>query len=262
MTWLYELGLQQFLVFTLVLTRVSGLVATAPIYGSGEVPPQIRVLLAFALSLVVAPSQIGAAVPFPETLLNWLVLAGGELLVGAALGLGVQILFQAGQVAGQLISQVSGMSLADVFNPSLDSTVPLFSQLLYLFTLAIFLLIGGHRLVMAGLLGTFDSIPLASGAIPLSLAETFTGLVASSMELGLRAAAPATTALLLATVILGLISRTLPQLNIMVVGFGINALVTLGTLSISLGAIAWIFQVQVEPFIAELIEALGAGAGD
>ena len=241
--------LNQFLLFTLVLTRVSGLTMTAPVYGSGEVPARIRAFLAFALSLVITPTQLGAAVAFPANLVEYLVLIGGELLIGLTLGLGVQVLFVSAQVAGQLISQVSGVSLADVFNPALETEVPLFSQLLYVFTLTIFLVMGGHRLAMSGLLGTFASVPLGSGLIPASLAETFTTLLAQSVELGLRIAAPATTALLIATVVLGLIGRTLPQLNIMVLGFGINALATLAALSLSLGAIAWAFQQEIEPFL-------------
>jgi flagellar biosynthetic protein FliR len=188
-----------------------------------------------------------------------LTLVAGELLVGLTLGLGVQMMFVAAQVAGQLISQVSGVSLADVFNPALETEVPLFSHLLHLFTLAIFLTLGGHRLAMSGLLATFHELPLASGLVPTSLAETFTTLLAQAVELGVRIAAPTTTALVLATLVLGLISRTLPQLNIMAVGFGLNAISTLLVLSISLGAIAWAFGEQIEPFVEAIAQEWRAG---
>jgi len=86
--------------------------------------------------------------------------------------------------------------------------------------------------------------------------EAMTSLLTQSFVLGVRAAAPAMVALLLATLVLGLVSRTLPQLNVMALGFGFNVLATLGALSISLGAAAWAFQDQVEPVLETVLDAL------
>lgn len=259
MSWLYAYGTNAFLVFTLVLARLSGLMMTAPVYGSMEVPVRVRALLVLALSLLVLPSQLVHQAE-AATIVDYGVLVCGELAIGLVLGLGVQILFLAPQVAGQLVSQMSGIALADVFNPSLDSEVPVFSQLLYLFSLALFLIIGGHRLVMAGLLETFAVIPPGQASLLATFSESFITLVAQSLELGLRAGAPTITALLLATLIMGLISRTVPQLNVMSLGFGISAAMTLVVLSLSLGGIAWALEGQVEPFVEALVESVMAGA--
>jgi flagellar biosynthetic protein FliR len=259
MQWLYAYGTNAFIVFTLVLSRLSGLMMTAPIYGSMEVPIRVRAMLVLALSLLVAPSQISQTAE-AATLIDYGVLAVGELAIGLVLGLGVQILFLAPQVAGQLVSQMSGIALADVFNPTLDSEIPVFSQLLYLFSLAIFMIIGGHRLVMAGLLETFDRIPPGQASLWTTFSDSFSTLVAQSLELGLRAAAPTVMALLLATLVMGLISRTVPQLNVMSLGFGVSAITTLVVLSASLGGIAWALEGQVEPFIENLVESVMEGA--
>lgn len=256
MHWLNSIPLQPLLVFTLVLARVSGLVSTAPIYGTAETPPRVRALLAFTLALLMMPTQWNAGGPLPETLIDLLIVVAGELMIGLTLGLGVSILFSAAQLAGQVISQVSGMSLADVFDPTFDENVPLFSELLRLFTLAIFLGMGGHRLVMAGLLDTFAAIPPGQAGVSDSLAECLSALVSESLALGIRIAAPVTTALLLAALVLGLIGRTVPQLNIIALGFGLNVIVTLLTLALSLTGIAWVFQDQVEPFLAQLIDGV------
>ena len=164
----------------------------------------------------------------PRTILNYLVLIGGEVLIGLTLGVGVLILFSGVQLAGQVIAQMSGLSLADVFNPGFDTSVPLISQFLYMFALAIYVISGGHRILMAGLLGTFSSIPPGAAGLSTSIVDAMSVLVTESFTLGVRAAAPATVALLLATLVMGLISRTLPQLNILAVGFGLNAMVTFG----------------------------------
>lgn len=258
MDWLVQLDVGKFLLFTLVLCRTSGLVMTAPIYGDQDVPMQVRALLAFALAVLIAPTQWDVSIPYPGTILNYLVFVGGELLIGLALGLGITILFSGINLAGNVVGQVSGLMLADVFDPTSGASVPLFSRLLFLVTMAVFVCIGGHRIVMAGLLDTFHSIPVGSGAPAGSLAETFVLLLSQSFALGLRAGMPVATALLLSTLVMGLISRTMPQLNILIVGFGLNSMLAFGALALSMGAAAWVFQQQLEPAVETLLEALHA----
>lgn len=258
MSWPSEFTLNQFVVFTLVLTRVSGLVVLAPLYGGSETPPQFRALLALALAVLVAPLPWAAA-PVPASLVEYVVMIGGELLIGLTLGFGVMLLFSGMQLAGQIIGLTSGMTLAEAFNPGFDTSIPILSQLLYLLALAIFVVIGGHRMLMEGLLGTFAAIPPGAAGLPEPLGEALVTLLSQSFALGIRAAAPATVALLLATLVMGLVSRTLPQLNVLALGFGMNSLVALGALALSLGGVAWAFEEQVAPALETLLDALGAG---
>ncbi len=219
---------------------------------------QVRGLLAFALTMVIAPTQWAVTVAWPRSLADYVVALGGELLIGLVLGLGVMILFTGIQMAGEAIGRISGTMLADVFDPTSGTSVPLFSHLLFYVALAVFVCIGGHRMVMAGLLDTFQNIPPGQAGLPNSLLETFVTLVAQSFSLGLRAAAPVITALLLANLVLGLIARTLPQLNILAVGFGLSSMLAFGALVLSLGAAVWVFQQQIEPVIETLTETLRA----
>jgi flagellar biosynthetic protein FliR len=151
---------------------------------------------------------------------------------------------------------MSGLQMADVYNPGFDSNVSVFSQLLFYVALGVFVIIDGHRRVMGALLDTFAWLPPGGSGMPATVTETLTTLVAQSFVLGVRAAAPAMAALLLATLVLGLISRTLPQLNVMTLGFGFNSLITLGAICLSMGTVAWTFQDQVEPVLTSLLEAL------
>ena len=245
-----------FILFSLVFARVGGLTMTAPIYGAGEVPLQVRVLLAAALALLIAPLQWhGTAVQLGGPA-NYLVLLGCEAAIGACLGLGVLILIHGMTLAGGLIGQTSGLGIAEVFDPSLDENIPQFSRLMFLVGVTVFLCIGGHRMVMAGLLDTFRTIPPGKGVLPASLADGFTTLVSLSFSLAIRVAAPAVTALLLATLLLELIGRTLPQLNVLALGFGLNALLAFAALALSLGVAAWAFQDQIQPAMEAIFDAL------
>jgi flagellar biosynthetic protein FliR len=232
----------RFTVFTLVLARTGALIMTAPIFGTLALPRQVRAFLAVTITLLVMPIQVGASLPPVANLPEFARLIASEVLVGLLLGLGVTILFSGIQVAGQIVSQMSGLSLADVFNPGFDEDVSIFSQLFYFLTLAVFVSIGGHRIVMGALLDTFAFAPPGHAALGTEFVDVLTNVAAQSFALGIRAAAPLLVALLLATLVLGLISRTLPQINVIAVGFGVNSLLTLGMLFLTLGIVAWTFQ--------------------
>jgi len=247
-------GGARFIVFTLVLVRTSGLVITAPIFGGNQLPSQIRVLLALALAVLIAPTQVGVVPQVAGNLPAYLVAVTCETLIGLVLGLGIQIVQSGMLLAGQIVGQLSGLSMAEVLDPTSGDDVPLLSQLLNMLALAVFCTIGGHRLVMAGLLETFAALPPGSMLSGSSLVDTTLTLAMQSCELGIRAAAPAAVALLVTNVALGFISRTLPQLNVISFGFGVGVVVMLMALSATLGSIAWVAQEYFE-------EALGTMRG-
>jgi len=239
----------QFLLFTFVLTRVSGLFMTLPVFGAQSVPMQFRAFAAITIALLITPSFWATATPEPGNLISLAVLLGRELVLGLALGLSVNVLFSGMQLAGQLIAQVSGLSLSDVYSPSLDSNVPVFAQLLDATTLAVFVAIGGHRQVIDALLDTFRDMPPGQADFAPTIVDALTAILSNSFLTGIRASAPVMVSLLLAVLIVGLISRTLPQLNSINLGFSFNTLILLGTLAFSLGSAVWIFQNETKEAI-------------
>ena len=172
----------------------------------------------------------------PANLVEGGLAVGVEVLIGLALGLGTARLIAGAQLAGQLIAQLSGLSLAEVFDPNQGSETPLLAQLLGMFGVAVYLLIGGHRWLIAGLLDSFQALPIGGASLPAAVPHVLVSLVSESFSLGLRIAVPAVLALLLASIVLGLISRTITQLNIMSLGFGLNVVVALVALAMSLGS--------------------------
>ncbi len=250
----------------LVLARIGALVATAPIFGTRAAPFQARALLAIMLTLVVTPLETSAA---PADVTHLLVFGHyvlNETLLGLLLGLGIMILLSGVQLTGQIVSQLGGTALADSFDPNIDDNTSVFSQFLYFLTLAMFVLLDGHRLLAEAVLDTYTWLPPGKAMLGGSYVTALTALLGQSFLLGVRAAAPAMAALLLATLVLGLIGRTLPQINILVVGFSVNALLTVGCLAASLGAIAWAFPQQTTTAIDMLRDAVRmaarAGAGE
>ena len=244
----------QSLTFLLVLARIGGLVATAPIFGTRSVPKKVRFVLAGALALIVTPTQCGSVAS--QKLADFALLLGGELFLGVCLGLGIVILFSGVQLAGGLIGRMGGLMLADVLDPNSNENVPMFSQLMLYVTLAAFLCVGGHRIVIAALLNSYEAVPIGSVLSPESVSAVFVSLVQQSFLLGIQAAIPVVSALLLSTLVLGLIGRAVPQLNILAVGFGLNSMLSLAALSLTLGSTVWMFQDQIEPAMQAVLDAL------
>jgi flagellar biosynthetic protein FliR len=242
--------------FMLVMARVGGMFVTTPMFSSLEVPNMVRVWLVVTISSVITPLQFGRLASNPDTLVNLVLLVGGEILIGMILGMGVMILISGIQLTGQIIGQLSGMSLADVFNPMFDAEMPLFSNMLSMLMLAIFIIIGGHRHVIGALLHTFETIHIGAGGNLNSAGEMLVTMLNESALLGIRVSAPSMTALILANVLLGLIGRSMPQLNIMTLGFGVNSLIAMATLSLSLVTVSEMFQDELPYSLQRSVESL------
>src|SRR5438105_9212910 len=176
MAWLEAFYLTPFFAFAFVLARVSGLVMTAPTFTGSYIPRQVRVFLSVGIALVLMPTQWNARFDTPTNLGDFAILMAGELLIGMVLGLGIAILISGLQLAGQVIAQMSGMALADVLNPGSETELPIFSSMLYMVTLAVFVVIGGHRALIDALMSTFAALPIGHGAATGSLGETVSTL--------------------------------------------------------------------------------------
>ncbi len=255
---LVELALSQLplCTFLLVAARVAGLSLGAPILSGVQVPMTTRVLLTLALALVLTPTQLATPVTAPPQLVELAVMAAGEVLVGFAMGLGATVVIAGLQMAGAVIAQMSGLSLAEAFDPDSGAATPVLSQFLTIFAIVVFVLCGGHRLLVEGLLQSFVAMPLGTATVDFDLVSALVTLVGEGFGLALRVAAPGIAAVLIATVGMAMLSRTLPQLNVMTLGFGVNVLAALGGLWLSLGGIAWLMHDQLQSALELLLDNL------
>lgn len=249
---------QQLLVFLLVLTRVSALIMIAPIFGPRHAPLQARIFLILTLSAIVSPLHGSTWFEAPTNLIAFGIILAREAALGLALGLAILIFFSGMQLSGTIIGQMSGLQLAEVFDPNFDASVPVFGQFLDLVALGVFVALSGHRRVIAALLDTFRWRPPGRDDFPVSLVETLASVLTESFIIGIRAAAPVMIALMLSILILGLISRTVPQLNVFVVGFNLNAMLVLATLAFSLATISVVVEQRADAILESVREAIAA----
>ena len=256
MDWINLFDREKFILFTLILTRLSGMIMIAPFFSNRNVPMQYRALFTFALAMLVAPVHWHIALAAPETTLDYLIVIGSEFFVGLILGLGMMIFFSGIQLGGLLVGRIGGMMIAASLDPQLGEQVPIFGRFYSLVATAIFVCIGGHRLLMAALLETFNTIPVGGAGMPVGATESLMTVLQQSFELGVRATFPVITALLLSTFVLGLIGRAVPQINILIVGFGLNAMLTYAMVALTIGTAVFVFEEQIASTITTLMPHL------
>ena len=242
--------------FLLVLARVAGLIIFAPFFGSSAIPVRLRIALAVVLAVALFGLVAGTFTP-PADIGHFVTALLGELVVGLILGLGAALIFVGVRLAGLLIGQQIGISLADVFDPTFEGQSSILGRLFFMLTLVLFLLLGGHRVLIAALLGSFSSVQPGSFDFTLVPAGGLAALLSQAYLLAIRFAAPALVAVFLATVSLSFIARTIPQLNVISVGFPVQISTATLVMIISLGSVCLIFQTS----LAGALESVGRLVG-
>jgi flagellar biosynthetic protein FliR len=255
MDWWHLIDTSRVVVFVLVLTRVSGLVIMAPVMHTTDAPMQFRALLAFAFTLTIMPSQWFVEVVEPCTLLAFVIMIAAELLIGLAMGLGLYILFVCIGLAGELVGHVGGLYAAQIFDPGSGEQIPLMSRAYQWLAITVFALIGGLTVLVTSLLDTFVTIPVGTIGFNPDVVFSLVVILNMSFNLALQIAAPVLVAALISLFVMGLLSKTLPQFNLMSVGFGINSMIMFAVMGLTIGLGMWAFQSE----LGKIFEVLFAG---
>ncbi len=198
-------------------------------------PLLARVLVALALACVIALPFAQQAVGAPADLATLLQALLRETLVGATLGLGILMAFAGFALAGRLVDVQIGFGLAQVFDPLTRARVPVLSSAFGLLAAVFFFLVDGHHAVLRGVAYSVERFPVGQGWQFTTAAEPLAREAAALFALGFALAAPVVLALLLVDFVLGVLSRNLPQLNMLVLGVPVKILAGLLALSVWAG---------------------------
>ena len=223
--------------FLFVLGRVIGLVVAVSHGIPIAVPMQVRAAASVVLALALAPV---VTAPGPDTLTALGVGLLGEVLTGLGLGLGVGLLFVGLQLAGALIGQITGLSLVETGDANEASRIPLLSHWFALLGVLLFLTLGGHRVLVEGLLESCRLISPGSGLAGQTILETALALLQASYLLALRVAAPTIITVVVCSVAVALLGRAAPALDLLATAAGGKVWLGLAATLLSCGTVAWL----------------------
>jgi len=214
--------LGEFKVFLLVLVRVASLLFMMPVFSGRAVPNTIKVLMAMVLALMLTPMVPFKPSEFPSQPLALVILIVSEVFIGASLALIMQLIFVGVQIAGQMIGFQMGFSVASVMDPNTGVQSVLMAQLSYLIALMIFLAINGHYYFIKVLFESYKLLPPGHFVATTTLYDIVMQCAEKMFILGVKLMAPVMTVLLLAQVALGILAKTVPQVNLLIISFSLT----------------------------------------
>ena len=206
-----------------------------PVFGDGRVPAQVRILLAFVISLLIAPMMKGMPALDPLSA-GMMVLTLEQLLFGLLFGLCIQMLFMVMTMAGQILSMQMGLAMAVMNDPSNGDTAPIVSQIMLVFCSLLFLGLNGHLVTLDVLVQSLRTWPPGTSLYVLDLKGVI-GLFGWSIGAALILTLPAVVAMLMVNLTFGVLNRTAPSLNIFSLGFPMTLLLGLLTMAISISGV-------------------------
>lgn len=223
--------------------RIFGLMIVDPFYSNRSIPVRVRIGLSILLAVLVAPSmQDLPSVPVVSP--QGMLILAKELLIGAAIGFVVRLLFSSLEMAGHLAGLQMGLGFATFYDPQHSTNVPIIAQLMSLLMLLVFLAFNGHLIMLRALFDSFVQLPIEAapaGASGFLLVAQFGEII---FRVGLMLSLPVLAALLVTNLAIGVMTRAAPQLNVFAIGFPIT---------LAIGAVALYLLL---PFLLPHIDAL------
>ncbi|GAF24293.1 flagellar biosynthesis protein FliR [Bacillus sp. JCM 19047] len=247
-----DVFIQLYPTFLLVFVRIASFFLVLPLYNYRTIPLPFKVGIASIVALLLVMS-----VDFPTVSIDatYAILLIKEALVGLLTGLVAMMLLYAVQIAGGLIDFHMGFMLANVVDPQTGAQSPLTGSYLYVFALLYLLIIDGHHLLLDGAVYSFEFVPIDQLFLPLAqgtIVEQVAMLMGFLFAFGVSMAFPVVGSLFLVDIALGIVSRTVPQMNVFVVGMPIKLMAGLIILFIYIG----VFFMSMNYLFKEMILAM------
>jgi flagellar biosynthetic protein FliR len=211
--------------FTLLLFRVSGLFITSPIFGRNIILSHVKIALCAALTYLFFTAAPPAAAIEYRTLIGYFLLAAKELLLGIALAFVTNIFFSLVFVSGHMIDMQIGLGMANVYDPQNASQIPMLGNLLNIILLVVFIGVDGHMRLVEIVYLTLARLPVGSLSVSPGLGAAALEVFIRGFTLGVMTAMPLIASGIILELAFGVLVRTVPQVNVFVVGVPVKTLV-------------------------------------
>lgn len=205
------------LTFFLGFIRISCIIYFLPLFGSYNVPWQVKMGLSFFITLIVFPF-----IQHQRITGNIWILALNichELIIGLTMAFIVHFVFDGIRLAGQFVGYQMGFAIVNVIDPYSSNQISITSQFKQLLALLVFLGIGAHHFLITAIVKSFEQISLGNAVFTGRLMENLIHISGAMFSVALKIAAPILVTLIFTNVALSIIAKTMPQINVFIVGF-------------------------------------------
>ena len=241
----------------LVLVRISAFTITAPFFSIKGIPVLTKVGFAVLLTFLTIPfvPQLESV----NSVLVFMLLVGKEVMTGILLGFTTNLVLQAVRIGGEMIDLQMGFAMARVLDPQSGTQVTLMGNVEYTFAILLFFVFNGHHALILAIVKSFQLVPLGAGSFGGDLAQQLVSLFVGMFAVAFKIAAPVLAVLLISDISLGLVARTVPQLNVFILGFPIKAGLGMLVVALVLPMLAGVISdllVQMEKDLILIMESL------
>ena len=246
----------EFKSFFLILIRVSVLLFMFPIFSSRLIPVLAKAGLAFIITIALFPVIDSKMVEFPDTSWGMVQLMIAEFIIGMILALLVQMFFEGIRMMGQLVGFQTGFAITNILDPQSGMQVSILSNMAYLVAMVLFLVLNGHHILLSAMRESFEIINVGSLSLNRQIFQKIIDTSADMFVIAIKIGAPAIAVLLFTKVAFGLITKLIPQMNIMIVAFPVQIVIGLIFFGISLHVLLRFMERYVGGLDSMLISAM------
>lgn len=231
MEGIIDIILDQYQLFLLIFVRVSGIFIFSPFFSSQNVPNVMKIGLSFSLTLLITLSR-----PISLDLENQilLIIILKELMVGIIIGFISYVYMSAFYVLGQIVDMKIGFGMANVVDPQNKVQVPLMGNFYYILSFLFMLLINGHHKVINALVDSYNYMPIGKLIYNERVIEIIVSGLVKSFEIGFKLSLPVVAIIFLTDIVLGIMAKAIPQMNVFVVGMPLKVFVGLAIIMVTL----------------------------
>ena len=222
---------------------------TVPLFGSKNIPVLLKAGLLLSVSIVLFPILQLDHIPFLTEVIPFCLEVIGEIVLGVTIGLSVRLLFAGIQLAGQLAGFQMGLAIVNVMDPQTSAQVPILAQFNNLIAMLVFLATNAHHWFLRAIVESFRLVPPFEFRFSYSLMEQLMMLGSNMFIIAVKIGAPIMATMLITSVALGLVARTVPQMHIFIVAMPLKILIGLLLLSLTVP--------YLSSFLREVFNGLG-----
>ncbi len=227
---LFQFSSEEVYSFFVVLVRVSVLIAVLPVFGDKMIPAPVKVLLSLAITLAIFPGLVKQGFVKPSDAVFWASTTFGivrtiaqEALVGLVLGFTAKLVFDAIQIGAALASNMMGFSMASIYDPHHETQTTVVAEIQVAIAMLAFLALDGHHLLLHGALDSFRFCGIGEAGVNNLMQSRMIEMTGTVLKFGVQLGAPITLVMFAVNVAFGVFSKTLPQMNVLVLSLGISA---------------------------------------
>ena len=242
---IFNLNYAEFERFLFVFFRVGALVLFVPILGSRQVPSSMKIGFILFLSIVIFPLVEGRPLPEPRGIFDLAIFLISDVTIGLGIAFITRLIFAAVQIAGTVVDFQMGFGVVNVIDPQTDTQVSVTAQFHNIIAVLIFLAIDAHHFIIQAIVESFFIINPAEINFSSITPEYMLYLFSATFTTAVKIAAPIMAILFFLSVGLGLVARTVPQMNVFIVGFPLQIGVGLLMVGLSISFFNMLVQQQV-----------------